>query len=274
MKGREREWARGTGRKGEERSTLVDDPASKEPLHARAGHEGVSNQPSYLLHRHLHPLSRRPGAGSDTQPIVGPRLITTLPNVRPSHRGRVRHGGPRVSRSLVTSSGVVIRSDSRLSAIVRRFIWLLSLFHLSALVEATASFGFYFMYRWISLLSFNPRVHPMLLTSWFGSPRWSFLLIEGYLKEERGFSIGWSIYRSWLGFYCKWGGEGLRLGLSYLVRKTNWIWRCWIRLHAGPRIDGELDLILDFSVDCDCIYYCTYNMETVIWKQLSKQCSK
>lgn len=138
---------RGTSRKGEERSTLVDDPASKEPLHARAGHEGVSNQPSYLLRRHLHPLSRRPGAGSDTQPIVGPRLITTLPNVRPSHRGRVRHGGPRVSRSLVTSSGVVIRSDSRLSAIVRRFIWLLSLFHLSALVEATASFGFYFMYR-------------------------------------------------------------------------------------------------------------------------------
>lgn len=108
-----------TGRKGEERSTLVDDPASKEPLHAR--HEGVSNQPSYLLHRHLHPLSRRPGAGSDTQPIVGPRLITTLPNVRPSHRGRVRHGGPRVPRSLVTYSGAVIRSRSRRSAIVRRF---------------------------------------------------------------------------------------------------------------------------------------------------------
>lgn len=134
-----------TGRKGEERSTLVDDPASKEPLHAR--HEGVSNQPSYLLHRHLHPLSRRPGAGSDTQPIVGPRLITTLPNVRPSHRGRVRHGGPRVPRSLVTYSGAVIRSRSRRSAIVRRFrlhfarrLWILFLILVLASLRSVFNF--------------------------------------------------------------------------------------------------------------------------------------
>lgn len=106
-----------TGRKGEERSTLVDDPASKEPLHAR--HEGVSNQPSYLLHRHLHPLSlsasrrrlrytanRRTATDNDAAKCAS---VASRPS---SPRWSTRSSQPRI-----TYSGAVIRSCSRRSAI-------------------------------------------------------------------------------------------------------------------------------------------------------------
>lgn len=103
------------GREGErKKSSLVDDPASKEPLRVgkpvgeRAGIYPASPSPFATLVATLSspsrclPLARLlflPAedvpAQAPIQPIVGPRLITTLPNVRPSHRGRVRHGGPR-----------------------------------------------------------------------------------------------------------------------------------------------------------------------------------
>lgn len=78
---------------------------------ARAGIYPASSSPSPFSTLVVHP--HHPGAPSlsravrffppaedvpaqaPIQPIVGPRLITTLPNVRPSYRGRVRHGGPR-----------------------------------------------------------------------------------------------------------------------------------------------------------------------------------
>lgn len=131
-----------------ERSSLVDDPASKEPLHvgesASGGESG--NLPRVLFSLSvLHPrcppsplhhsislslsLSRAvrfspPAedvpAQAPIQPIVGPRLITTLPNVRPSYRGRVRHGGPRAltnSRDIPASKQASERANERLNKV-------------------------------------------------------------------------------------------------------------------------------------------------------------
>lgn len=97
----------------------MDDPASKEPLRVgepvSGGESGnlphvlfsLSAFSTLVIHPHLSvssspsravrffPPAEDVPAQAPIQPIVGPRLITTLPNVRPSYRGRVRHGGPR-----------------------------------------------------------------------------------------------------------------------------------------------------------------------------------